>query len=77
MEKSGTQQLTFLPIKPPRNPLPDPPFYGIHTIPNPGPLQAPIHNFLKTEPCTSPDLDPPTPCLVQKSWKIFTNRGSG
>jgi hypothetical protein len=71
------------PLIPPHavNPLQKPPlrnhFFRIRTIPNPAPKRAPIPNFPGTKPYTSPDWDPPTPCLVRNSWKFFTNRGSG
>jgi hypothetical protein len=58
-------------------PLSGTPFVPVQTIPNPGPVRAPIPRFSGTEPDNRPDWDPPTPCLVRKSWKIFTNRGSG
>jgi hypothetical protein len=76
-EKSFTQQLTIYPVKPSHNPPPGTPFFPIRTIPNPGIIQAPIPHFSGTEPYTRSDSDPPTPCLVRKSWKFFANRGSG
>jgi hypothetical protein len=77
LKKSGTHLFDLHAVNLPQKPLPGTPFFAIHTIPNPGLIRPPIPHFTKTEPHTRPDLDPPTPCLVQKSWKILLNRVSG
>jgi hypothetical protein len=51
--------------------------FPFRTTPNPGHVRALIPHFSGTELYTGPDWDPPTPCLVRKSWKFFTNTGSG
>jgi hypothetical protein len=53
------------------------PLFRDHTISNPRPIRAPIPQSPGTGSCTSPDADPPTPCLIQKSWMFFINTGSG
>jgi hypothetical protein len=38
---------------------------------------APFRHNAVPEPHTGPDPDPPTPCLIENSWRISRNRGSG
>lgn len=63
-EKSGHP---FHAVNPSQNPPCGPPFFAVQSDPNPAPGRAPIPHFSRTEPHTCPDLDPPTPCFVQKS----------